>query len=142
MYRFLVPGSSAKPLVSAHDRIMGTHTLQGDAPDVAVFAIEIARRLKAACEATSQRAVAEEAGLNSKTVNNIINGISWGSVVAIYQLEEALNTALWSDHDDRSSSDDSEDDESEPKPAPDPRFWKNRQSPNPKTLHHSGSRLG
>ena len=24
--RFLVPGWSAKPLVSAHDRIMGTHT--------------------------------------------------------------------------------------------------------------------
>ena len=27
LYRFLVPGWSAKPLVSAHDRIMGTHTL-------------------------------------------------------------------------------------------------------------------
>ena len=26
-YRFLVPGWSAKPLVSAHDRIMGTHTV-------------------------------------------------------------------------------------------------------------------
>ena len=26
-YRFLVPGWSAKPLVSAHDRIMGTHTM-------------------------------------------------------------------------------------------------------------------
>ena len=26
-YRFLVPGCSAKPLVSAHDRIMGTHSL-------------------------------------------------------------------------------------------------------------------
>ena len=25
LYRFLVPGGSAKPLVSAHDRIMGTH---------------------------------------------------------------------------------------------------------------------
>ena len=25
-YRFLVPGWSTKPLVSAHDRIMGTHT--------------------------------------------------------------------------------------------------------------------
>ena len=25
LYRFLVPGWSAKPLVSAHDRIMGTH---------------------------------------------------------------------------------------------------------------------
>ena len=24
-YRFLVPGWSAKPLVSTHDRIMGTH---------------------------------------------------------------------------------------------------------------------
>ena len=27
MYRLLVPGWSAKPLVSAHDRIMGTHRL-------------------------------------------------------------------------------------------------------------------
>ena len=26
-YRFLVPGWSAKPLVSAHDRIMGTHRI-------------------------------------------------------------------------------------------------------------------
>ena len=26
-HRFLVPGWSAKPLVSAHDRIMGTHRL-------------------------------------------------------------------------------------------------------------------
>ena len=26
-YRFLAPGWSAKPLVSAHDRIVGTHTL-------------------------------------------------------------------------------------------------------------------
>ena len=26
LYRLLVPGWSAKPLVSAHDRIMGTHT--------------------------------------------------------------------------------------------------------------------
>ena len=30
-YRFLVPGWSAKPLVSAHDRIMGTHTAVVDA---------------------------------------------------------------------------------------------------------------
>ena len=30
-YRFLVPGWSAKPLVSAHDRIMGTHTQQSTA---------------------------------------------------------------------------------------------------------------
>ena len=109
----------------AEDATWPKGPLHGDAPDVAVFAIEIARRLKAACEATSQRAVAEEAGLSSKTVNNIINGISWGSVVAIYQLEEALDTALWPDHDDRSSSDESDDDESDPKPAPDPRFWKN-----------------
>ena len=27
-YRILVPGWSEKPLVSAHDRIMGTHTLR------------------------------------------------------------------------------------------------------------------
>ena len=29
MYRFLVPGWSAKPLVSAYDRILGTHTQDG-----------------------------------------------------------------------------------------------------------------
>ena len=98
--------------------------LQGDAPDVASFALEIAQRLKAACEATSQRSVAEKAGLSSKTVNNIVRGISWGSVVAIYQLEEALDTALWPDHAGRSSCDESDDDESEPKPPRDPRFWK------------------
>lgn len=100
--------------------------LQGDAPAVASFAMEIARQLKAACEATSQRAVADKAGLSSKTVNNIINGTSWGSVVAIYQLEEALNKALWPDHADRHSSD-----KPDPGRAPDPRFWKHPQPPNP-----------
>ena len=35
-YRFLVPGWSAKPLVSAHDRIMGTHTVR--APIANAFA--------------------------------------------------------------------------------------------------------
>ena len=30
MYRFLVLGWSAKPLVSAHDRITGTHTVPLD----------------------------------------------------------------------------------------------------------------
>ena len=34
-YRFLGPGWSAKPLVSAHDRIMGTHTAESE-PAVAV----------------------------------------------------------------------------------------------------------
>ena len=34
MYRFLVPGWSAKPLVSAHDRIMGTHREAADLPIV------------------------------------------------------------------------------------------------------------
>ena len=28
LYRFLVPGWSAKPLVSAHDRIKGSHSAQ------------------------------------------------------------------------------------------------------------------
>ena len=32
MYRFLVPGWSAKPLVSAHDRIMGTHRMERENP--------------------------------------------------------------------------------------------------------------
>ena len=35
-YRFLVPGWSAKPLVSAHDRIMGTHRLALFGPIAAV----------------------------------------------------------------------------------------------------------
>ena len=34
-YRFLVPGWSAKPLVSAHDRIMGTHTQRDEQPPAA-----------------------------------------------------------------------------------------------------------
>ena len=29
-YRFLVPGWSARPLVSAYDRIMGTHKLEAE----------------------------------------------------------------------------------------------------------------
>ena len=38
-YRFLVPGWSAKPLVSAHDRIVGTHTAPGG-PDWAMLPVE------------------------------------------------------------------------------------------------------
>ena len=34
MYRFLVPGWSAKPLVSAYDRIMGTHSLNNGRSEV------------------------------------------------------------------------------------------------------------
>ena len=37
-YRFLLPGWSAKPLVSAHDRIMGTHRLPGCSPSCLVSA--------------------------------------------------------------------------------------------------------
>ena len=76
--------------------------LIGDAPDVAVFVMEIARRLKAACEATSQRSVAADAEIDSKTVNNIIKGTSWGAVPTIFQLEEALKKDLWPNRRDTS----------------------------------------
>ena len=69
--------------------------LTNNAPDAARFAMEIARRLKIACRGSSQRAVAEAADVDLKTVNNIINGRTWAEVPTIFQLEQALQTHLW-----------------------------------------------
>ena len=35
------------------------------------------------------------AGLDPKTVNNIINGTSWAEVPTIFQLEKTLQVPLW-----------------------------------------------
>ena len=48
-YRFLVPGWSAKPLVSAHDRIMGTHTLQSRTADGPKPALHESQRHSRCC---------------------------------------------------------------------------------------------
>ena len=46
-YRFLVPGWSAKPLVSAHDRIMGTHRV-ADFTDSRVYAYDLTTKARVA----------------------------------------------------------------------------------------------
>ena len=70
-YRFLVPGWSAKPLVSAHDRIMGTHNLRrscarNDAPSRqprASLAVRANRRyLPGGPRATAQEAAGASRG--------------------------------------------------------------------------------
>ncbi len=74
---------------------------QKDAPDIARFVMEIAQRLEAACKNRSQHSVAKAAGLDPKTVNNILNGTTWGTVHTLYQLEETLKTDLWPNRKDR-----------------------------------------
>ncbi len=65
------------------------------APPEADFLMEIARRLKNACENRSERSVAREADLDKKTITNILRGATWCEVPTIYRLETALQTHLW-----------------------------------------------
>ena len=55
----------------------------------------IARRLKDACENRSRRSVARQAGIDTQTVINILNGDTWCDVPTIYRLEKALQIHLW-----------------------------------------------
>ena len=59
------------------------------------FLMEIARRLKAQVDETSNRAVARAAGIDHQTVINIIRGNTWGEVPTIYRLEKGLQISLW-----------------------------------------------
>ena len=58
--------------------------------------MEIARRLKNACENRSMRSVARDADMDKKTIINILNGTTWCEVPTIYRLEKALQIHLWS----------------------------------------------
>ena len=61
----------------------------------AEFLMEIARRLKAKVDETSNRAVARDAGIDPQTVINLVNGDTWGEVPTIYRLEKGLQISLW-----------------------------------------------
>ena len=69
--------------------------LEDGAPPEAAFVMEIARRLKAACENRSERSVARDADVDKKTIANILNGATWCEVPTIYRLEKALQIHLW-----------------------------------------------
>ena len=89
--------------------------------------MEIARRLKIACRNSSQRAVAEAADIDLKTVNNIINGRTWAEVPTIFQLEQALQTHLWPTYhitDEQPATDEKPD-------PPSSQWWKKPKDPNP-----------
>ena len=89
--------------------------------------MEIARRLKIACRSSSQRAVAEAADIDLKTVNNIINGRTWAEVPTIFQLEQALQTHLWPTYhitDEQPATDEKSD-------PPSSQWWKKPKDPNP-----------
>ena len=103
-YRFLVPERSAKPLVSAHDRIMGTHTsgpFKKRQPDELMFYVEIVKRLDALCkgkeadEGKTIPMIAADANLSYQTLYNILNGVSWCELPTIFKLERVLNAPLW-----------------------------------------------
>ena len=69
--------------------------LEEGAPPEAKFVMEIARRLKEACEGRSERSVARAADVDRKTITNILNGDTWCEVPTIYRLEKALQIHLW-----------------------------------------------
>lgn len=66
-------------------------------PPEAVYAAEVARRLKAAIGERSLRAVAREAGLDHTTVRAVLAGDRWPDLVTIARLETALDARLWPD---------------------------------------------
>ena len=79
----------------AEDEVWPEGDLEDGAPPEAGFVMEIARRLKAACENRSERSVARDADVDKKTITNILNGATWCEVPTIYRLEKALQVHLW-----------------------------------------------
>ena len=70
--------------------------LQEPVKPEAEFVMKIARRLRDHCKNQSRRSVARQAGIDTQTVINILNGDTWCDVPTIYRLESALQTHLWS----------------------------------------------
>jgi len=83
--------------------------------------MEIAQRLNDARRGRSQRAVAQAAGLDPKTVNNLSRGTTWCTVHTLFQLEETLKTDLWPNRKDRPRG---------PSPAERP-WWMKPKPPTP-----------
>jgi len=70
--------------------------LQCGAPYEAQKAAAIANRLQGVIGDRSLRAVAALSGISIGTLHNLLTGKTWGDVVTIARLENALSTDLWS----------------------------------------------
>ena len=70
--------------------------LQRGAPFEAQKAADIATRLRSAIGNRSLRSVAAVSGVSIGTLHNLLCGKTWGDVVTIARLEQALSADLWS----------------------------------------------
>lgn len=71
----------------------------GDVLAVVHFVKRLAMKLDDRRMERSIYKVAKDANVNPQTLNNFIDGETWGDVAIIYRLERGLNEALWShDH--------------------------------------------
>ena len=55
----------------------------------------IARRLKDACADRSKRSIAADAGIDTQTLINVLEGDTWCDAPTIYRLEKSLQIHLW-----------------------------------------------
>lgn len=69
--------------------------LARNAPAEARQVAGVAQRLRDAVEGRSLRSVATEAGLSIGTVSNLLGGRTWGDLVTLARLENALGVHLW-----------------------------------------------
>ncbi|TEX46699.1 MAG: hypothetical protein B7C54_05745 [Acidimicrobiales bacterium mtb01] len=70
-------------------------TLSKDAPAEARHVLEMSKRLEAAIGERSMRSVAIAAGVSVATLSNLLTGRTWGDVVTVFRLEQALEVSLW-----------------------------------------------
>lgn len=93
-----------RDLVARHTGIDGpplSYVVSGTWPEaelsepVAVYAQDVARRLKAAVAETGYRSVGRAAGLDHTTVMSVVRGERWPDLITIAKLELALDLRLW-----------------------------------------------
>ena len=69
--------------------------LQEPVKPEAEFVMTIARRLKNACADRSKRSIAADAGIDTQTLINVLEGDTWCDAPTIHRLEKALQVHLW-----------------------------------------------
>jgi hypothetical protein len=71
-------------------------TLAKGAPFEARHVAEMAKRLKDAIGDRTLRSVAKESNVSIGTLSSLLGGKTWGDVVTLVRLEQALGVGLWS----------------------------------------------
>lgn len=69
--------------------------LRADAPYEVRVVLGISRRLRDAIGGRGLRSVAVDADVSIGAISHLLNGKTWGDVVTVARLEQALGVSLW-----------------------------------------------